>query len=389
MKNKKLKSLLLLIFLCPLILQAGLGTSAKDNEVAYSKKDAFMGDWKGTLNGKTAYGMLTPFLNQEYVLRIYDKDLLTREEYIAPILHLIGTRTNNTIKFHSHYIEVKIVEDAEGKKKPQPFFEKFISNDSLTMTLDGLIGNVTSFKEKEKCSLNLKKIPNLRASSTIGMKPPKGAVVLFDGQNLDKWNYIFHSVRNKKPLSPREKSQKDNFWKVVDGTMEISYGSYDYYSKQDFGDCTLHIEFMIPYLPQHRLDAYYRCNGGVYVCGRFEVQIIDSYAAYGFAPGTCGGIYGKKIIDYFASRPPLEWQTYDIDFIAPKFDENGKKIKHGRMTVKFNDILVHKDIELDHRKPDKISGGMFLNDEPVGPILLQDHGSVIRFRNIWVVENND
>ncbi len=355
-------------------------SNPKENEIAFSIKDPFLGDWKGTMNGGNSYGVLTAYDEQEYVLRIYNKETLSSTEYANPILDLFGTRTENQITIHSHFLEKKIVEFPDGKKKPDMFFKKIKEIDSLIITPDGISGKITPRDGGDIITLELKKIENLRKSPTLGMKPPENAIVLFDGTSLDKWNMTLNSIKKKK--------QCGKPWALIDNTIQIvTRQNYNLSSKQLFGDCQLHIEFMNPYLPNHNLNLHGRCNSGVYLQARFEIQVYDSYGKLNCNIG-CGKIYGKTSIDYFVCRPPMEWQTYDVDFTAPRFDENGKKIKNGRMTVKFNGILVHKDVELDHRKPDKKCGGddTYANDSPKGPLYLQDHGYPTRYRNIWILE---
>jgi hypothetical protein len=122
-----------------------------------------------------------------------------------------------------------------------------------------------------------------------------------------------------------------------------------------------------------------RGNSGVYVQGRYEVQVLDSY---GLAPslGDCGAIYGKHVAAVNACRPPERWQSYDIEFRAPRFDAAGKKTENARLTVWLNGMKIHADVEVDGP-----TAGGEANEAPLGPLLLQDHGNPVRYRNLWIL----
>jgi hypothetical protein len=124
-----------------------------------------------------------------------------------------------------------------------------------------------------------------------------------------------------------------------------------------------------------------RGNSGVYVQGRFEVQVLDSFALEA-KDNECGGIYSVGPPKQLLCFPPLAWQTYDIDFQAARYDASGKKVKHARMTVKHNGVLIHDDQEVDHDTTAR--------PNPEGPsaegVFFQNHGCPVRYRNVWVVE---
>jgi len=149
-------------------------------------------------------------------------------------------------------------------------------------------------------------------------------------------------------------------------------------TKEPFGDFTLHLEFRTPYMPQARGQA--RGNSGVYIQGRYEVQILDSFGLEG-ADNECGSLYKQRAPLVNMCFPPLAWQTYDIDFTAPRFDKSGKKTTPARITVRLNGIVVQKDVEITA----KTGAGAAEGPDP-RPLRLQDHGDPVHFRNIWIVE---
>jgi hypothetical protein len=193
-----------------------------------------------------------------------------------------------------------------------------------------------------------------RKSPTLGKKPPKGAVVLFDGSSVDGWEH------KGKPANMTE-----------DGLLKQGAQS-----KKTFGDHKLHIEFLLPYMPKARGQG--RGNSGLYLQGRYEVQMLDSFGLTG-ENNECGGIYSIKKPDENMCLPPMQWQTYDVEFHAAKFAE-GKKVKDAWMTVAHNGVVIHEKVKL----PKKTTAAP--NNEGPGPgfIYLQNHGNEVRYRNIWV-----
>ena len=195
-----------------------------------------------------------------------------------------------------------------------------------------------------------------RESPTLGAKPPQGAIVLFDGTSADAFE--------------KTEMTEDHL---------LSVGGV---SKKTFQSFTLHLEFRTPFEPESRGQG--RGNSGVYLQGRYEVQVLDSFGLPG-ADNECGSIYHIAVAKPVMSLPPLTWQTYDIDFTAAKFDAQGKQTAPARVTVKLNGVVIHDNLEL----PTVTPGGIFkeVSPEP-GPLFLQNHRNPVRYRNIWVVEKN-
>lgn len=189
-----------------------------------------------------------------------------------------------------------------------------------------------------------------RKSPTLGKKAPEGATVVFDGTGLDGV----------------EGGRMTDDGLLMQGVR----------SKATFGDATLHIEFRLPYQPQDRGQA--RGNSGAYIQGAYEVQMLDSFGLAGL-DNECGGIYKAAAPSVNMCLPPLSWQTYDIDFTAPRF-EDGKKVAKARMTVRHNGVVIHENLEIPEGTPGGTNG-----EGEVGPLFLQDHGNPVRYRNIWIV----
>jgi hypothetical protein len=195
-----------------------------------------------------------------------------------------------------------------------------------------------------------------RSSPTLGAKPPAGAVVLFDGTlaSLENW----------------QNGRMTDDGLLLEGTT----------SKQTFGDHQLHLEFRLAYQPEDRGQG--RSNSGLYVQGRYEVQILDSFGLEG-KHNECGGIYSVKDPDVNMCLPPLSWQTYDIDFTAARYDDQGILTADPKITVRHNGVAIHQDVVLPGER--STTAAPVGPGPELGPVYLQNHGCPLRFRNIWVV----
>ncbi len=168
-------------------------------------------------------------------------------------------------------------------------------------------------------------------------------------------------------------------WKVEDGYLEVVPGKTDIMTKEKFGpDFQLHVEFWLPLMADKKDQE--RANSGVYLQGRYEIQILDSYMNETYPKGECGAMYKILGTSKNANKPPEQWQTYDITFHAPRVDDDGKVTEKGRITVVFNGETVIDNGRFDHNTAGEIDTKL----GTPGPILLQDHGCKIRFRNIWL-----
>jgi Domain of Unknown Function (DUF1080) len=206
------------------------------------------------------------------------------------------------------------------------------------------------------------------AADERSAKPPQGAQVLFDGKNLDGWTKL---------------DGKEPEWKFEDGYMEVVPGKHDIRTKETFGpDFQVHVEFWLPLMEKAKEQG--RANSGVYLQGRYEVQVLDSYMNKTYANGSVGALYGiiapDKEAQEEAIKKPEEWNTFDITFHAPRTDDQGKVTEMGRVTVVMNGVTLIDDGKFDH-----VTGTPL--DEKIGspgPLRLQDHGCKVRYRNIWI-----
>ena len=317
------------IILCLLVgvLSAELDTvlAAKNVDAADPKKvDAdfkFQGEYAGSLGGQYDVGAQVIALGGgKYKMVLFPGGLPGAGYDGAEKREYMGARDGNTVNF-------------EGGTTT-----KSISEKKLTFGRDGQ-------------SFSIDRV--IRKSPTIGAKPPEGAIVLFDGK----------SAKNFKP------------GKMTEGGLLMEGAN----SIEKFQSHRLHLEFRLPYEPTRRGQG--RANSGCYLQARYEVQVLDSFGLAG-KHNECGGIYTIKDPDVNMCFPPLQWQTYDIDFTAAKFDKEGKKTVNARITVRHNGVLIHENVEL----PKRTTASPLAEGPTPGFLHLQDHSNPVRYRNIWAVK---
>ena len=196
--------------------------------------------------------------------------------------------------------------------------------------------------------------------------PPSDAIVLFNGKDLSQWR-----AADGGPAK----------WIVRDGYVEVAPGTGEISTAQQFGDVQLHIEWATPAIVKG--EGQERGNSGVFMMGRYEVQVLDSYDNKTYYHGQAGSVYKQYAPLVNASRKPGEWQAYDIIFHAPKFDEQGKVVDRARVTVLHNGVLIQNNVEIYgityNDRP-----ALYIAHAPQDVLRLQDHGNPVRYRNIWI-----
>jgi len=212
--------------------------------------------------------------------------------------------------------------------------------------------------------------PKVVTPGNPGNLPPSDAIVLFDGKNFSAWE--------------REKGGGDVKWKLEENTMTVAGGTGNIKTKQGFGDCQLHIEWRTP--KEVKGSGQGRGNSGIFLMGRYELQVLDSYNNRTYSNGQAGSIYKQHIPLANACRPPGEWQTYDIIFTAPRFNEKDSTLKSpAYITVIHNGVLVQNHTAI-WGGTEYIGIAEYKMHGPKEPIVLQDHGDAVSFRNIWIRE---
>jgi len=194
--------------------------------------------------------------------------------------------------------------------------------------------------------------------------PPSDAIVLFDGKDLSHWT---------------QQGRPDVKWPLRDGYFEVGSGTGDLVSREQFGDAQIHVEWSEP--PGIGGESQDRGNSGVYLMGRYEIQVLDSSGTVTYADGQAGALYGEFPPLANPTRHPGEWNVYDIVVDAPRFD-GGKLLKPMFVTLLFNGVLAHDHRELTGTTEHRVVGTYKPHAD--GPLLLQDHGARVRYRNIWV-----
>ena len=275
----------------------------------------------------------------------------------------------------------------EHDRRADPYFEgpgkleggviRFEGNGwNGTVTKDGLTGVSGNTDQGYGAGVQFKLTRKERLSPTLGAQPPADAIVLFDGTNFDEWQHgggravTWHRLESG-AMEVRSARTPEERQEGIGGDIE---------TKRKFGDCHIHLEFRYPVEPGKSGQG--RGNSGFFFQRNYEVQVLNSYGLEG-RWNECGALYKTSPPRVNAARPPMQWQTYDIDYTASVW-KDGEKISPPRITVRLNGVLIHHDEEIPH-----VTAHIF-NDrlkEPKGdgPIRLQDHGNAIQYRNIWIV----
>jgi hypothetical protein len=211
--------------------------------------------------------------------------------------------------------------------------------------------------------------PRVVAPGTAPGQPSSDAIVLFDGKTAAEWVY---------------RDGRSSQWPVVDGALVSKSGTGNIYTRHKFGSAQIHVEFATPDMPHAQGQA--RANSGVYLQGRYEIQILDSFNNPTYANGSAGALYGQYAPLVNVSRPPKEWQYYDIIFHAPKCGPEKQIATPGTVTVLYNGVLVQDHVTIHGRTTSSD------DTDPCedGPLMLQDHyhpdvkETFMQFRNIWI-----
>jgi Domain of Unknown Function (DUF1080) len=237
---------------------------------------------------------------------------------------------------------------------------------SLSLVLLSLPASAVDYCDSEVRSVS----PGTLSAS--GMSAPSDAIVLFDGRDLSQWQGPAGSAA----------------WDVRDGVLTVKKGSGDIQTRQSFQDIQLHLEWRIP--TSISGEGQHRGNSGVFLMGRYEIQILDSYRSRTYAEGQAGAVYGQVPPLVNATRAPGEWNVYDVMFTAPRFNGNGTLFSPGRVTVLHNGVLIQNNAEILGATGAWGRPGYY-DALASGPIRLQDHpgpGEPVSYRNIWVRDLN-
>ena len=201
-----------------------------------------------------------------------------------------------------------------------------------------------------------------------GGAPPSDAIVLFDGSDLGQWQH---------------RDGSDVQWSLEDGAVTVVRGTGDIFTRDAFGDIQLHVEWRTPAIIEG--EGQGRGNSGIIIQQRYEVQVLDSYANRTYSNGQAASIYKQHIPQVNSSRPPGEWQSYDIFFTAPRFAHDGSLTTPAYVTVLHNGVLVQNHVEI--AGPVRFIGETSYEPHPLKqPLQIQDHGNPVSFRNIWIRE---
>jgi hypothetical protein len=210
--------------------------------------------------------------------------------------------------------------------------------------------------------------PRVITPGKTSLDAPSDAIVLFNGKDFSQWQ----SVRNDEVK-----------WKLKEGYMMVDSGTGNIKTKQSFGDCQLHIEWRTPEIVKGTSQG--RGNSGIFLMGLYELQVLDSYHNRTYSNGQAGSIYKQHIPLVNVCRPPGEWQTYDVIFTAPRFNNDSTLKSAARITVLQNGVLVQNNVSL-FGGTEYIGIPVYKMHADKLPLVLQDHGNPVCYRNIWIRE---
>ena len=324
-----------------------------DTAFGASKEYPFMGDWQGRWKPKDGVyppkiaAQVVPFKNGGYQIHFFTELRKGAPEYVV----IEAKPAGGVLVFEHGSWSGKI----EG--------DRFVGKGTLRDKNGSFTMNRVFYE-----------------SPRLGAKPPEEALILFDGSSFDEWEMI-----------ERDGKAGPVTWKIEEGVMRIlpQFGNHrigaSIGTKKSFLDFRLHIEFQLPLLPENTDQR--RGNSGIIIeeFQFFEVQVLDCYGLPGYYD-ECGGIYQIAPPKVNMCLMPLQWQSYDINFRAPRFDQKGNLIQPPKITVDHNGVLIHKELEL----PYSDNAIRLRRERPesrkVGRIKLQDHGYPVEYRNIWIIE---
>jgi hypothetical protein len=224
-----------------------------------------------------------------------------------------------------------------------------------------------------------------------GTSAPSDAMVLFDGKNLDQWQKAqFGSPNDMEGFEVMIPKTDPNFkgmkagWTIKNNELEVLSGAGSIATKKALGDIQLHVEWTAPIMPADK-KGQGGGNSGIIFMGMYEVQVLNSFENTTYSNGQASAIYKQVIPLVNASRPPEQWQSYDIIFMSPKFSDKGTLVSPARVTVFHNGVLTQNNVALIG--PTCYRGTSYYIAHPSKlPLVIQDHGDLMRFRNIWVRE---
>jgi Domain of Unknown Function (DUF1080) len=211
-------------------------------------------------------------------------------------------------------------------------------------------------------------VPAKVTAGKTPQEPPSDAIVLFNGKNTDAWKQVNNGEACKWEISEMD-------------ALTVKPGTGNIQTKQGFGDCQLHIEWRSPAVVKG--EGQMRGNSGIFLMGRYELQVLDNFTNKTYSNGQAGSLYKQSIPLVNACKGPGEWQTYDIIFTAPRFNENGTVKDVARITVLHNGVLVQNNTAL-WGPTEYIGIPQYAKHGDKEPIMLQDHGDLVSFRNIWI-----